>query len=308
MHQKEEPTGLEKQLGLFYKQQGCSKILPFHIFQLIINQMKNYPSTSKESRFFLKTLIEICAKNQGLHFNWNTDVERLLICRYPRKITFFTRNDYHAFTHYNKDTLIDIGKLGIFVGQITKGEKYETNRLNALRSKIENIIGKRTIIGFYGQLYFPTLKNREQIRALFNKIFATMGTEKIAILCSGSLLGVSGIVHEEAIRKSIPIMGIIPHSISHLVDKEKFAYLIQEGNDWGDGSFIFGRLPNYLVFTGGGYWSFLEYECAIKHNKSVTLLEFKGVHWCQEFKQINAFKTHNEKTLEKLIKEIRSLI
>ncbi|HUD44085.1 MAG TPA: hypothetical protein VMR41_00930 [Patescibacteria group bacterium] len=224
------------------------------------------------------------ANGTEFHFNLNTDIQRLLIHKPPFKITLSTTSDSSAL----RDPHIDTGesndaKISVGVEEINKGQEYEDTQLLLYGDAVKGIIGNRKMIGLYGQLSFPASQSVIAISKYFTDILSNIGEDEYAVLHSGSLVGTSGIAHEVIKNKRLFNIGIVPHSIEHLVERSNFSNLIIEGEDWGDASYLFGGLPDEIVFAGGGYWSFLEYQKAVSRNKTIRFLDFEGARYCREF-------------------------
>lgn len=283
------PTSIapnEQLITLFLKEENCFEILPPEDFLLILNKMIDYPNSVGETTRLIEIMEDICSRNPGVHFNWNTDIKRLLVCRYPKKIVFSKKEDVSDFLQSDTDiATYNIRDIRITTGIMTKGEEYEDKKIQLLKSQVVEILKSASLIGCYGQLTFLEHTTEKEVTNFFQAMFEELASHKIAMISSGSLLGVSGLAHKVAVERGIPTVGIIPKTIEHLVDGRNFNFLIKEGVDWGEGSFVFGRLPDYIVFAGGGYWSFLEYQSAQKHKVPVDFLGFSGLCYSPELEE-----------------------
>jgi len=285
MTKESNPVLLETFTSFFFEKESCEVVHPTD-FLFLLQEMINYPETPEETQEFLGVMEEICSRNPGVHFNWNTDISRLLVCRYPDKVTFSKTDDAFAFSdRYPNSKIFDFHDLRVATGVMTQGEECESRKIHLLRKQVDKILGSRLLIGCYGQLGFTEQAIETKIAEFFNAMFEELTSQQIAMVSSGSLLGVSGLGHSAATARQIPTVGIIPESIRHITDPKVFTFLIEEGHDWGDGSFVFGRLPDYIVFAGGGYWSFLEYRSAQADDVPVDFLTNPGLHYCPELEE-----------------------
>ena len=177
------------------------------------------------------------------------------------------------------------------VGEMSKGNAYESQRLFDFREDIRPIIGNRQVIGTYGQLSFASEESAADALQFFTQFMTKLKSEQYAILHSGSLLGIGGIAHKEAKKNNLLTLGIIPHSTQHITDLSEFSKVIVEGDDWGDASYLFGGLPDEIIFAGGGYWSYLEYQKAREFDKEIKFLNFKGARYAKEFDDVTRKET-----------------
>lgn len=231
-------------------------------------------------------LMEISERGSKFHFNLNRDIQRLLLCKYPEKLVLSGEKDVLGFNNIQSKDYVDGVK--IKKGTMERGRIYEENRLEEIFGKLKNILGNRFVLGMYGQLSFHDNTSSESVKNLFSEFFDRFNSPSLAVCHSGSLIGVGAIAYAESLKRGVPTIGIIPKSMEHIVSPDKFTHLVVEGEDWGESAFVFGGLPDQVVFAGGGYWSYLEALKAQEQNKPITFLEFPGSRYCP--KMINAKK------------------
>jgi len=244
-----------------------------------INQlMEIYVNHDCSLQEVLRLLNSLSNNENSFHFNLNTDIQRLLISRYPKKMTFSGPNDIFEQEKNNSFNQSII----IAEGNMFKGTDYEKDQLANVKVILDNRIGKQ-LVGTYGQLSFIDINSEHHAYELIKKFLARYQPSEHAILQSGSLLGVSNLAHEIALERGFETIGIIPRSIDHIVNKSKFSYVIVEGDDWGEASYLFGGLPDDILFAGGGYWSYLEYKKALEYGINISFCAFQGVRYVEEF-------------------------
>lgn len=220
--------------------------------------MEQYAADKVPAQSVIDYIQQFCEEKDSLHFNLNTDIKRLLICRYPYKIMLSATANLWEFNEHelsNNPSLLE--PIKVTWGILKKQKAYEENVLESSTAEIKAKIGDAKIVGTYGQLSFTDDRSKKEIELFFATFLEALGPLGIAICHSGSLLGVSGIAYAEGKKRNIPTIGIVPNSIKHLINKHNFTHLITEGDDWGDASFMFGALPWHIIFAGGGYWSYL---------------------------------------------------
>lgn len=281
-----------------------SVLLPHEAYDDVIKLMAEYGLGNVFLTNLIDELSAICAAS-NLEFNLNSDTQRLLVCRYPDKLTVSTNKDVFALAKLARIQSNDSEILPDIIteeGKMTKGGQYEEERLNKLREEVHTSVGNKKIIGAYGQLSFDSADSSDLVQETFEYIFDQLDPMEYAICHSGSLLGVSGIAYRAARRKNFQSIGIIPDSIGHLIDKQNFDHLIIEGEDWGDASFVFGGLPNIVTFFGGGYWSYLEYQKALQNNKPIHLMQFEGARFCSAFSRDLTYNPINQQDLNQIFK------
>ncbi len=302
---------------LFWKDNdGLGTNLPSTEFSLtpelltqLVQIMMDYNTGKINHQTVIQYLVQYSNDGRNFHFNLNTDIQRLLLCRYPYKIVLSTPRDVWA-NNPNRETtdFTTVGNIKISFGTMSKGEEYEAYKLMALRKNIREVIGEKDIIGTFGQLSFYSEETKASVQQLFSVLAHELDLEKHAILCSGSLLGAGALSYYEASKKGLKTIGIFPHSIAHIVDRSKFSCVIIEGDDWGDASFIFGGLPSRIFFAGGGYWSYLEYEKAQKFGTMVIFLNFPQAQYCKEFEDGKPKTMFSNTNIEEFRKYLKAFL
>lgn len=256
-----------------------SGILSTEEMRIIHEIMRKYSVGECDVACVVSFLNIIGLSGKKFNFNLNTDIQRLLITNYPKKITFSNPSDMYEFSNnVNENTDVIVRH-----GYMSKGEEYERRKLIVTLSDLSLHLGDKKLVGTYGQLSFPTAEAEILAGKLIDKYLDQFDPDEYAILHSGSLLGVSRIGHEVGVEKEFDTVAIIPKTIEHLVDRTAFTCLLIEGEDWGDASFLFGGLPIDILFTGGGYWSYLEYVKAKQFGNTVKFGAFSGVRYAKEF-------------------------
>lgn len=268
----------------FYRKFRCEEVLETQLFPIIFELMLTLSLEGIDIEGFIHSLYELSNDGERFKFNFNTEIERLLVCKYPRKIVLSTPKDQYILQPQEMiEGSLCLRNVVVYSGQMSKGEEYEEERLQEAKDRIRSTIGNKTIIGTYGQLSFSSAESENLVRNYFSGLFDSLQSGDFTICQSGSRLGVSGLAFQEVKKRNFENIGIVPKSSIHSKDSDKFSLLIVEGDDWGDASFLFGKIPDQIVFAGGGYWSFLEYQKALEANKQVIFLNFPGAHYCREF-------------------------
>lgn len=233
--------------------------------------MANYSHSDNWKNHALPKLKEIAERND-VQFNLNINIGRLVLCDYPNKLVISSPLDPN-----NQSSEVSVVK-----GTFARSKGYV---LQELKCSIENARAKgiNKILGVYGQLSFDSNKQSQQV-GLMVKIVLDFVEDKIdAVATSGSLLGVGGIGHKIAKDKGLKTIGIIPQTVAFRTDPKKFDLLLIQGEDWGDGSYLFGGLADSILFMGGGYWSFLEYKYAKLFDRKVKLYKGESLRYSKEF-------------------------
>ena len=292
----------------YYNESRMRLVLTVDVFTnlfIVLNRydFHNINSDIDDSKFFID-INKCIAIAKGVYVNWNRDTKRLLIRDCYYKIVFFPEKESHVSSLYKKIKFIKLDNIGIDVSCV---KNIYSKKTDNIFKKIGLINKRKLIVGFYGQLYLPSDETIKEVKKLIHKVLDSYKKEAILVLSSGSGMGVGGLANSLAKEKNIATIGIIPEPMKDIINPHDFSYLISEGTDWGDQSSLFGEIPDAIIFLGGGFWSYLEYTEAKKRNKPIFFYKFKGSFYCEIFKKTVKQKAFSSNSIEKLIKEIKSI-
>jgi len=234
--------------------------------------MSDYNKDDSWKNIALPELRQITEEN-NVQFNLNCDIGRLVLCDYPNKLVVSSPLDPNNTS----------GNVNTFQGLLTKEKEIIIERIEIAKKAI---LSKKVydLLGVYGQLNFTTQENstfaEQQIKYFLENLLPNID----GVVTSGSLTGVGEIGHRLSSLMNLKTIGIIPSTIEHQINKSDFDLLLIEGEDWGDGSFLFGGLADKILFIGGGCWSYLEYKYAKYFNKKIKLINYPHVRYSAEFK------------------------
>lgn len=226
---------------------------------------------------FVAILSGIGKHGLAFHFVLNHQIDRLLLSDGNYKIILSGPND--AYEHgIIKD------KINAYP-RVRRGfMRLNESSLSTARKTLSYLLPGKKLIGVQGLAAFPSRTSRGEADNLLRRYLSRFNPEEYAVLRSGDMMGSSKLAHNAANDLGFDTVAVIPKAFKPMILPQNAVHIFEEGEDWGEGSHIFGGLPEEILFLGGGFWTYLEYKQALRHDRRVRLGVFPGALYTEEFR------------------------
>lgn len=239
--------------------------------------MVDYLKQETDLRGFVGTLSELGGHGRLFYFILNHQIDRLLLSDGKYKIILSGPRD--QYEHQRTNDSIDAyprERRGV----IEIGE----NSLQNAKITLSRLLPDKRLIGIQGLASFPSRDSRAKADNLVRRYLSGFNPDKYAVLRSGDMMGSSKLAYNAATDLGFDTVAVIPKAFKPMMLPQKATHIFEEGEDWGEGSHLFGGLPDEILFLGGGFWTYLEYKEALRRDTTIRLGAFKEALYTEEFK------------------------
>jgi len=239
--------------------------------------MSDFLNGEADVRKFVEQLTAKSRNGQGFQFIFNHQIQRLLISDGSYKITLSGPKDEYEHIRSNGDIkLYPHERKGII--------NIDHSSVEKARGVLADVIPRKKLVGIQGLASFPSAESRSAAYSLAHNYLSQFNPSEYAVLRSGDMMGSSKIAYIAARELGFETIGIIPKAFKPMLLPQEVAHIFEEGEDWGEGSHLFGGLPEEILFLGGGFWTYLEYKEALRYRTGIRLGIFPGAMYTEEFK------------------------